>query len=130
MFKRLVLILFLFLPYQFAVADIASDLADGLTVDQAVQNAFDAGETSEAIAAALQAAGVTAEDAAAALINAGVPFGDAISATAKTYGVESAGLAASLAPGGRGPAGGTGTGSTGVGGGGGGGGGGESVSPS
>ena len=134
MCKRLALILILFLPCQFAVADIASDLANlatnGLTVDQAVQNAIAAGvETPLAIAEALEFAEIAAEVTATALINAGILYGVAIDTTAEAYGIDSAGLAALLARGGLVP--GTGTGGTkGVGGGGGGGGGGENVSPS
>ena len=158
MYKKLLLVFFLIFPFQGTLAEVATDLADGLSVEQAVQNAIDAGETPEAIAAALQAAGistdatvaalvgaglsassiaaamqsigVSAEATANALVNAGILFDEAVSATATAYGVDPAGLAAALTPAGGTPGTGPGAGSAGVGGGGGGGGGGTSVSPS
>ena len=59
MMKRIILVVFLLFGFQFAMADIASDIADGLSAEQAAQNAQAAGLTAEEIAAQLVAAGIT-----------------------------------------------------------------------
>lgn len=95
MMKRIILAVFLLFNFQFALADIASDIEAGLGVDQAVQNAIDAGESPAAIASALQSAGISAFDAVIAMTGAGIE--NAISITAAAFGMEPAALVALLA---------------------------------
>ena len=129
--KRIILAVFLLFNFQFALAHVVDDIENGVSVNQAVQNAVDACErgshchSPEEIASALQAAGIPAVDTATAMSNAGIS--DSVNITATAYGMETDALIIALADV---PIGGVGTGYEGgySGAGGGGGGGGTGVS--
>ena len=101
MMKRIILAVFLLLNFQFVLAHVADDIEDGVSVDQAVQNAIDTCEagqhchTSEEIASALRAAGIPAVDTAKAMYNAGIP--DAVNVTATAYDMQTDALVIALA---------------------------------
>jgi len=70
--KRIILALFLMFNFQFALADIASDIALGLSAEQAAINAQADGLGADAIAAQLVAAGISDSVVIAlALVSAG-----------------------------------------------------------
>ncbi|RKZ71312.1 MAG: hypothetical protein DRQ48_03980 [Gammaproteobacteria bacterium] len=113
--KRIIFAVFLLFNFQFALADIASDMAAGKTAAEAAQIAQTAGLSATEIAAQLVAAGVTDFGAIiSALTSAGLTGPDVTAVVAATPGVT-----------GSSGAGGAGGGGGGAGGGGGGGGGGS-----